>query len=135
MKNLIFVIVSLISAPSFAGYHGVETGSFLCADGKTYDVATYYSGGYGSSLRTFLGLCSEGTMGEDSFYGWFSPEDVPEVQVCQEDSSPEIEKCLDEFKQLNRLDVEGVFYNREVVEDVSKIIQSPENSNGTHENQ
>lgn len=111
-----FFIIFLSAQALWASVHGVDRANYNCSNGQSYDVATYYSGGWGSSNRIFLGLCSKGTLTQES-WGWKLPESVPEVKTCQDEMGEELERCFYEFKELNEINDESQFKET----DLSKI--------------
>lgn len=117
----LFVITStLFTGLAQASVHGVERATFNCSNGKTYDVATYYSGGWGPSTRKLLGICSQGTL-EHKFYGWRF--DVPAAQTCMAETGADLESCYYELIGLNPIDKEKYFTSPEFTGNVEKIIQ------------
>ena len=123
--NLILLVMTFIGSQALASVHGMEPGRYNCSNGKTYDVATYYSGGYGPAERYFIAFCSVGTL-EMKFHGWQFPEEIPSVQTCIEDSRRGVERCMEEFLEFNPIAEDGQFTNRNFAVDINQMVQSGE---------
>ncbi len=81
----------------------------MCSDGKTYDLARHYSGGWGPGSWRLLVFCNSGTLKQGEYDGrsFLLEKYHPEVEACAAADTPAIRLCISEFKSLNKSTGEG----------------------------
>ncbi len=110
MKTIFSLILLItLSANLHASVMFIERASFACSDGKSYDVARHYSGGWGPGGWEFIALCDGGTLKQETYNGRIFPlrDASPEIAACIDAVSPSIIACFDEFRAVNPTKGEG----------------------------
>jgi hypothetical protein len=98
--NLItMTCVTLFSALASASVVSVNTLTYTCSNGLTYDVAIHSRAGWGDTESYVLAFCASGTLKQPYYDGRFLQlkNAHPDLQACAQEDTRETKKCLREF--------------------------------------
>lgn len=111
MKSLFLAFSLLFSINTFASYSYIAHTNFHCSDGKTYNLLTDVSGGWGPETRKVIGMCKAGiiSLTKDEVYNvglvWGGGiEGVhEEVRSCLKDESSRTVACWKEYQKTKEI--------------------------------
>lgn len=76
---------------------------YQCSDDKDYHAVRHYWGGWGPGHWDLVAFCNVGILKEKSYNGRVmkARDSHKDIAQCQDEDSPAIRACFEEFKKLN----------------------------------
>lgn len=105
MKTKLFIVLALFGFAynAEASVAILKAEVFHCSNGKDYNVARHFWGGYGPGSWNLVGFCNLGTLTKADYDGRvMNARDAHEdIARCQDEETPAIKFCAEEFIHYN----------------------------------
>lgn len=95
---------------AFASISYIETSSYHCSNGKSYDLARSFNQEASASMSNWglSAFCSSRTLNEHQYSFFFTAEEAHgDLQECMNDKSDETLTCFKEYRKLNKVEGQG----------------------------